>query len=102
MPVISLTHVDGTDSGLEVKVLASLVAQAVKNLPAMRETQETAFDPWVGKIPWRRNGDPLQHPCPGNSMTEAAAGLQFTGSRRVGNDCVTNTFTFTTVLYTGL
>ena len=51
MPVISLTHVDGTDSGLEVKVLASLVAQAVKNLPAMRETQETEFDPWVGKIP---------------------------------------------------
>ena len=26
---------------------ASLVAQLVKNLPAMRET-------WVGKIPWRR------------------------------------------------
>jgi len=30
---------------------ASLVAQMVKHLPAMRETQ---FDPWVGKIPWRR------------------------------------------------
>ena len=28
---------------------ASLVAQLVKNLPAMRET-------WVGKIPWRREG----------------------------------------------
>ena len=28
---------------------ASLVAQLVKNLPAM-----WAFDPWVGKIPWRR------------------------------------------------
>ena len=27
---------------------ASLVAQRVKNLPAM---QETGFDPWVGKIP---------------------------------------------------
>jgi len=23
----------------------------LKNLPAM---QETKFDPWVGKIPWRR------------------------------------------------
>ena len=30
---------------------ASLAAQLVKNLPAMRETW---FDPWVGKIPWRR------------------------------------------------
>ena len=30
---------------------ASLVAQLVKNLPAM---QETWFDPWVRKILWRR------------------------------------------------
>ena len=30
---------------------ASLVAQLVKNAPAV---QETGFDPWVGKIPWRR------------------------------------------------
>ena len=29
----------------------SLVAQTVKNLPAM---QETRFDSWVGRIPWRR------------------------------------------------
>ena len=29
-----------------------LVAQLVKNPPAMRETW---FDPWVGKIPWRRD-----------------------------------------------
>ena len=34
-----------------MEVGASLVAQMVKNLPAM---QETWFDPWVGKIPWRR------------------------------------------------
>ena len=27
-----------------------IVAQLVKNPPAMRET---GFDPWVGKIPWR-------------------------------------------------
>ena len=31
---------------------ASLGAQTVNNLPAMRET---GFDPWVGKIPWRRD-----------------------------------------------
>ena len=32
---------------------ASLVAQTVKNLPTMRETQ-ISLDPWVGKTPWRR------------------------------------------------
>ena len=30
---------------------ASLMAQLVKNLPAV---WETGFNPWVGKIPWRR------------------------------------------------
>ena len=28
------------------------MTQVVKNLPAMQETW--VFDPWVGKIPWRR------------------------------------------------
>ena len=32
---------------------ASLVAQMVKNLPAMQE-----FNAWVGKIPWRRKWQP--------------------------------------------
>ena len=31
----------------KAKVRASLVAQQIKNLPALQET-------WVGKIPWRR------------------------------------------------
>ena len=34
---------------------ASLVAQTVKNLPAM---QRPEFDPWVRKIPWRREWQP--------------------------------------------
>ena len=33
----------------------SPIAQTVKNLPAM---QETGFDPWVGKILWRRAWQP--------------------------------------------
>ena len=41
---------------------AFLVAQLVKNLPAMRETW---FDPWVGKIPWRRERLPTLVFCPG-------------------------------------
>ena len=45
-----------------VCVWASLVAQLVKNLPAI---QQPGFDPWVGKIPWRR--ERLRTPvfCPG-------------------------------------
>ena len=34
-------------------VWASLIAQLVKNLPAMQETP--VFDSWVGKICWRRD-----------------------------------------------
>ena len=43
---------------------ASLVAQFVKNLPA---TQETRFDPWVGKTPWRRAWQPTPVFSPGES-----------------------------------
>ena len=39
---------------------ASLVAQMVKTLAAMWETW---FNLWVGKIPWRRHGNPLQCSC---------------------------------------
>ena len=35
---------------------ASLVAQTLKTLPAM---QETRFDSWVGKTPWRREWQPI-------------------------------------------
>ena len=41
---------------------ASLVAQLVKSLPAMREP---GFDPWVGKIPWRRERLPTTVFWPG-------------------------------------
>ena len=41
---------------------ASLVAQLVKNLPAM---WETGFNPWVGKIPWRRGRLPTPVFWPG-------------------------------------
>ena len=41
---------------------ASPVAQLVKNLPAMRKTW---FNPWVGKIPWRRDRLPTPVSWPG-------------------------------------
>ena len=37
----------------------SLVAQMVKNLQCGRPR----FNPWVGKIPWRKERLPLQHSC---------------------------------------
>ena len=33
-------------------------SSAVKHPPAIQETQETRFDPWVRKIPWRRKWQP--------------------------------------------
>ena len=43
---------------------ASLVAQMVKRLPTMQETQ---VDPWVGKILWRRKWQPTLVFLPGKS-----------------------------------
>ena len=40
----------------------------MKNLPAMQETQETRFDPWVGMIPWRRKWLPPPVFFPGESQ----------------------------------
>ena len=41
-----------------------LIAQLVDDLPAM---QVTRFDPWVGKIPWRRKWQPTPVFLPGES-----------------------------------
>ena len=64
-------------------------AQLVKNLPAMRETW---FDPWVGKIPWRRewltHSSILAWRIP---WTEEPVRLQSMGSQRVRNDWATFT-----------
>ena len=40
------------------------------------------FDPWVGKIPWRRAGQPTPGSLPGESpWVEEPGGLQSMGSR---------------------
>ena len=58
------------------------MAKLVKNLPARRETM---FDPWVGRIPWRRerltHSSILAWRIP---WTEGPGGLQYMGSQRVG------------------
>ena len=47
-----------------LRPLISQVAQMVENLPAMRRP---GFDPWVGKIPWRRAWQPTPVFLPGES-----------------------------------
>ena len=49
---------------MQVPLRDSLVAQTVKSLPAVWETQ---FDPWVGKIPWRRKWQSSPALLPGKS-----------------------------------
>ena len=49
-------NITSENSFLVTKFRASLIAQLVKNPPAM---QETGFDSWVGKIPWRRDRLPI-------------------------------------------
>ena len=45
------------------------------------------FNPWVGKIPWRRGRQPTPVFLPGESpWAEELSGLQFMGSQRVRHD----------------
>ena len=65
--------------GFMVKFI-SWVTQTV-NPPAMQETQKRCgFDPWVGKIPWRRAWQPTPVFLPRESpWTEEPGGLQYMG-----------------------
>ena len=45
------------------------MAQMTESLPVMTRP---GFDPWVGKIPWGRKGNPLQYSCLQNPMGRGA------------------------------
>ena len=72
-----------------------LVAQMVRNLPAKRETEVQSLS----------QEDPLEKGIAVHSgifawktpWTKGPGGLQSMGSQRVRHDCMTKTFTFTTV-----
>ena len=70
---------------------ASLVAQLVKNLPAMQETwfQFLGLIPGSGRSPGERNGNPLQYPCLENPMDRGAWWATVHGVARVRHDLVT-------------
>ena len=46
---------------------AQLAVLVVKNLPANAGDVRLGFDPWVGKIPWRRAWQPTSVFLPGES-----------------------------------
>ena len=67
----------------------SLVAQTIKNLPAMRETQVQSLgfeDP-----PGKGNGNPLQYSCLGNLMDRGVWWDSPQGCKRAGHDSATAT-----------
>ena len=43
------------------------MALVVKNLPANEIDMRQGFDPWVGKVPWRRAWQPTPVFLPGES-----------------------------------
>ena len=55
-----------------------------------RRCRKRRFDPWAGKIPWRRNGNQLQCSCLGNPVDKGDwwATVQG-GHKRVGHGLVT-------------
>ena len=53
----------------------------------MQEIKTLWFDPWVGKIPWRRKWQPTSVFLSGESpWTEKSSGLQSIGLQRVRHD----------------
>ena len=89
--LLCLQHWRATSSPLElsdklyhVYSWDSLVAQTVKN---PLQCWRPGFNPWVGKIPWRRAWQPTPVFLPGeSSWTEDPGELQSIGLQRVGPD----------------
>ena len=65
---------DNTEAGFSG--LLSLVAQSVKNPPAMQETASDKGDPGLipglGRSPGKGNGNPLHYSCLGNPTDRGA------------------------------
>ena len=52
--------------------MASQVALVVKNLPTNSGDVRDGFDPWIGKIPWRREWQPIAYSCMENPKDRGA------------------------------
>ena len=73
-----------TESILWASLVTQMNNSAVKNLPAV---QETWVDPWVRKIPWRREWQPTAVFLPGEFQGQEEPGrLQSVVLQRVRHD----------------
>ena len=52
----------------QARVLEWVAIVGKKSTCQCRRCKSGGFDPWVGKIPWRRSWHPLQYPCLENPM----------------------------------
>ena len=68
---------------------ASLVVQWFKKKYITCPCRRHRFNPWVGKIPWRKQWQPLQYPCLGNPMNGGAWQAMSGGRKRVRHDLAT-------------
>ena len=68
--LLSLCWESASSLAWKKKPWASLVAQMVKNLPAMQETQGSISG--LGRSPGGGPGKPLQYSCLGNPMDKGA------------------------------
>ena len=74
-------------SGVGTLFLASWVAQGLKNLPAMQETQEMSIWYLGGEDSLEKeNGNPFQYSCLGNPMDKEVWRAAFHGVTKVGHD----------------
>ena len=90
-----LRDATGKCRGRVFQLRYSQVALMVKNPPIngkepaykCRRHKRCRFDPWIGKIPWRRTWQPTPVFFPGESpWTEEPGGLQSLGSQRVRHE----------------
>ena len=66
---------------------ASQVVLLVKNSPANAGDLRPGFDPWVGKIPWRREWQPIHYSCLENPHGQRSLmGYKSIGSQRFEYD----------------
>ena len=87
IPWLGSSPGEGIDYPLQYS-WASLVAQMVKNPPAMQETWVSI--PGMGRSPGRGHGNPLQYSCMENPQGQRSlAGYSPWGSQRVTHDWVT-------------
>ena len=73
-PLVSLLQLLPMEEQISAFLRVSLVAQAVKNLPAKQETQVGSLDliAGSGRSPGEGNGNSLQYSCLGNPMDREA------------------------------